>query len=575
MRDMSRRSSSRPAAPAALMLRARAAFGAARALLTALLFILATALSPASAQEAFFEVPSLNAGLPAPSPWLDRATPRSSMEAFQHHGRRGEWDVAAQMLDLSGLAEEDQAARGPEIAQQLYTVLDRKVVIPWNDLIDRPDGMDEMASTNSAVAGMARRSVLLDLLDMNGIDAPLRLNRLKAEGADPVWLFSQQTVQNVGLLYDMYGPTRFERWLPDPLLTEAFWGLHVWEVVFLPILLVVGFLASKWTHDLVRWRARVARKRWRRLALNALCWPASLVVGVTIVGFGTRNVLVVSGSIDALLEPGIFIGYAVALVMFVVSVLDRILDRLVPSGPEALSDPANAATRNMATTVTAVRRIFLVVAVLLATGLVLAQANLFRTLGLSLLASAGALTLVLGFAARQVLGNIMASLQIAMNRSARIGDQLIFRGEFVTVEYIHFTFVQLRIWTGNRLVVPVSDFVSEPFQNWSIEERDMIRVIDLVLHHEADVSAMRNFFISTVQEDDDEHIGPKESAAVRVVSQDAFGTVVRFELPSLNPSTGWDFECVYRERLLAHAHEIGTQARPAFPDHPPLDDGPS
>ena len=61
----------------------------------------------------------------------------------------------------------------------------------------------------------------------------------------------------------------------------------------------------------------------------------------------------------------------------------------------------------------------------MALGFVLTSINSFQSLGLSLLASAGAVTVVLGFAAREVLGNILASVQIALNRSARIGDQLI------------------------------------------------------------------------------------------------------------------------------------------------------
>ncbi len=37
------------------------------------------------------------------------------------------------------------------------------------------------------------------------------------------------------------------------------------------------------------------------------------------------------------------------------------------------------------------------------------------------------MTIVLGFAARNVLGNIMASLQIALNQSARVGDRVVYK----------------------------------------------------------------------------------------------------------------------------------------------------
>ena len=121
----------------------------------------------------------------------------------------------------------------------------------------------------------------------------------------------------------------------------------------------------------------------------------------------------------------------------------------------------------------------LVFAVIIGLGVLLHELHLFRTVGLSLLASAGVIGLVLGFAAREVLGNILASLQIALNRSARIGDQVIFDDRWCTVERIHFTYVQLRIWTGNRYVVPVAHFVSEPFENLTMVEPEMMRVVVL------------------------------------------------------------------------------------------------
>ena len=160
-------------------------------------------------------------------------------------------------------------------------------------------------------------------------------------------------------------------------------------------------------------------------------------------------------------------------------------------------------------------------------------------------------------------------MQIALNRSARIGDQLIFEGHFCTVERIHFTYVQLMIWNGTRLIVPVSYFVKDPFENWSLEDPAMVRPILLTLAHDADVSALRQAFFDLIEKEDKDDVKPKERAAVRVTDQDVFGLKVRFELPSANPATGWDVECRIREGLQEAARRIEEETgNPMFPPNP-------
>jgi small-conductance mechanosensitive channel len=151
---------------------------------------------------------------------------------------------------------------------------------------------------------------------------------------------------------------------------------------------------------------------------------------------------------------------------------------------------------------------------------------MLRTQGFSLLASAGVLTLIFGFAARRhVLGNIVASLQIALNKSARIGDRVYFEDQWCTVERIYFTYVQLMRWDSVRLIVPVSEFLGDTFINLTKEETSMIRTVVLTLSNDFDISRLRRDFFDLLRDRDD--IVEKDAAAVRVVSQDAIGQEVR------------------------------------------------
>jgi small-conductance mechanosensitive channel len=536
--------------------------------LAALLLTLCLWAAPAAAQDPWFETGPLNPGLgPAPET-LDRSTPMATIENFLFLTDRGNYSEAAHLLDLGDLPQADQGALGPDRAYKLSVLLERKAVVPWSSLADRPDGWLS-GSTDSDETGRERRSILIDRLEMGSHAVPIRLNRIKPEDGDPVWVISRQSVDNIPTLFDLYGPTRLENALPPWALAEGLWGMYVWETLFVPLLLLGALVAGFAVFRLLRAIAAQAPRQWMRIAARSLKWPVTLSVTAAIVGIGTRDVLVVSGVVDVVLGPVLLIVQVVAATMALVLAADQIFDRVSAKAPNELADPENSHLRAIATTVSAVRKFVIVIAVLVATGVVLSSIDTHQLLGFSLLASAGALTIVLGFAAREVLGNILASVQIALNRSARIGDQLIFEGHFCTVERIHFTYVQLLVWNGNRLIVPVSTFVKDPFENWSIENPEMVRPIELVLAQSADVEKLREFFLARLKDYDDTDVGPMEQARVLVTEQDAFGLTARFELPSRNPATGWDIECEMREALLAEAARIEQDTgRPVLPPPP-------
>jgi small-conductance mechanosensitive channel len=82
-----------------------------------------------------------------------------------------------------------------------------------------------------------------------------------------------------------------------------------------------------------------------------------------------------------------------------------------------------------------------------------------RQYGVSLFASAGAAGLILGLAARPVLSNLLAGIQIAMTQPIRVEDQVVVEGETGWIETITSTYVVVRLWDLRRMVVPLSYFI--------------------------------------------------------------------------------------------------------------------
>ena len=530
-------------------------------------FLIATT---ATAQETVYPVDQLNTGLGAAPDRLDRSSPMATMEALLDLSEANDFDTAAHLLNLATVPTDQQAEKGPQLAAQLQSVIDRKVVISWSELLDRPDALDASATSNSAVAGMARRSILLWILTIDDRPYPIRLDRVQAGDAAPVWVFSERSVANIERLYDTFGPSDMEQKLPSWARQNAFWNLMWWEIIGLPIMLLLAGIGGVLAHKAMSRVAASARRNITTEIIQSARLPIVIFVMTTIISAISR-VFVFSGPIATISSPVVALGYVVSALMFVANVVDSIIDRLVAMDNADLKLADQDHLREMATKASLARRMLVVLIVIIGFGLVLAQTNIFRNFGFSLLASAGALTLILGFAAREVLSNIMCSMQIAMNQSARIGDKVVYKGEICDVERINFTYVLLRVWTGTRLVVPVTEFVSETFENWMLKEPQMLRLVDIRVTHSADVAQLRDLFFEVLEEVEQEQRGDPEEDKLVVTDQDVFGQVLSFCVSCANPNTSWDLSCDVRERLIQRMQKMEQSGAAIFPNVNPAE----
>ncbi|SFG13275.1 Small-conductance mechanosensitive channel [Palleronia marisminoris] len=513
----------------------------------------------------WFPVETLNDGLPPPPDWVDRRTPQGAVESFLDAMSSNAPEVAAHMLDLTAIPPEEQLERGATLAAHLDAVLDRRAIISWRQLLGRPDALNAGQASSAAMSGEPRRSLLIGVLDDGDREAAIRLNRVKPEDGDPVWVFSQRTVSQIPSLYDQYGPTELEKSLPGWLKRETFFGPRVFEAIGLPLVLIAAGIAGWLTYKVFAMLSRRATGYWSRVALRAIRWPLIIIVTTTVILALALEVLTVSGKVASVLTPATLIAYVIAVLMFTMSLLDTALNRIVTLDADSLSDPENSTVRNYATVMTAARRATILLGCLVGLGIVLSSANAFRSLGFSLLASAGALTLIIGFAARHVLGNILASLQIAINRSARIGDLIIFEGVFATVERIHFTYIQLHTWDDNRVVVPVSHFISDKFENWSMESGGKICWNKMTLHQHADVDAIREAFLDLA--DDHPDVTRDDDCKALVLGHDAFGITVRFQYRVEDANKVWATQCDMGERIMKEAQRLESETdRRMLPD---------
>jgi small-conductance mechanosensitive channel len=156
-----------------------------------------------------------------------------------------------------------------------------------------------------------------------------------------------------------------------------------------------------------------------------------------------------------------------------------------------LDAPDNLSARKIFTQVSVIRKIIVTAVVILATGSILMMFDPVRQFGTSILASAGIAGIVIGFAAQKTLGNVLAGIQIALTQPLLIDDIVVVEGEFGQIEEITLTYVTVRTWDLRRLVVPITQLVEKPFQNWSRVSTELLGTVILYLDYQAPMGELR------------------------------------------------------------------------------------
>ncbi|KAG0253858.1 hypothetical protein BG011_006120 [Mortierella polycephala] len=115
--------------------------------------------------------------------------------------------------------------------------------------------------------------------------------------------------------------------------------------------------------------------------------------------------------------------------------------------------------------------------------------------GLSLLASASVSALLLGFAAKSSIENALASLTIALTQPFLLEDQVMVDDEVGHIEEIQSQYVIVRTLDERRLVVPLTWFLGNIFQNWSRNSPQQISECKVFVDYTFSVPRIRQAFL--------------------------------------------------------------------------------
>ncbi|MBW8075662.1 MULTISPECIES: mechanosensitive ion channel domain-containing protein [Metallibacterium] len=312
-------------------------------------------------------------------------------------------------------------------------------------------------------------------------------------------------------------------------------------VVTLAVLLVVAFLINR----VVAWLLRRAAKHAKSARFACLMLPAlEPLLPLLVLAAGIQRAPL-TPALRALSSHVWAILLIADLTWLALRALGAIEALVHARHPATAADNLN--DRRILTQVRVLIGAGRVLILILGISVALTTFPMVRTLGASLLASAGIAGIVVGFAARPVLSNLLAGLQLALTQPLRIDDVVIVQGHWGRVEEIRGTYIVVRIWNERRLIVPLTWFIENPFENWTRTSAGLIEVVHFWVDYRTPLQPLRDELqrICSASADWDGRV-----AGLQVTEASAQAIQLRVLASAVDSSRGWNLSCALREALV-------------------------
>jgi MscS family membrane protein len=375
---------------------------------------------------------------------FDRGTPRSSVKGFFKAARGGDYERAAQYLDLRNLPRRIDKSEGPELARQLKIALDRTLWVELEQISEDPKGNIE--------DGLPLQRETLGYIKTPEKTVDILLQRIPREDGVLIWKFSNRTVAEIPQLYKHFGYRPFEEMLSKvfPDFTLLGWQLWQWALflIALPLTYLAALLPTWIVGRLVRGRETEMSRKFSLLItgpIRVVLWVLFIRAAISYIG--------VSATGHSLFSAGPLLTIALAWVAI------RLADLVFDWWAENLQEKGE---ESAAVLVQPVRKI--------AKGLVVLFAALLwlDNIGFNvstLLAGLGVGGIAVALAAQDTLKNFFGSVMILLDKPFSVGQRVTVKGHDGVVEDIGLRSTKIRLLTGHQATVPNDQMANIDIEN--------------------------------------------------------------------------------------------------------------
>lgn len=182
-----------------------------------------------------------------------------------------------------------------------------------------------------------------------------------------------------------------------------------------------------------------------------------------------------------------------------------------------------------------------------------------RSLGTTILASAGVIGIIIGFAAQKSISTLVAGIQIAITQPIRFDDVVIVEGEWGRIEELTLTYVVVALWDKRRLIVPINYFIEKPFQNWTRTTSDLLATVFVYMDYTVPVDDIRAEVTRLLA---DNPLWDNVLNIVQITNVTQNNVEVRILVSAENADKAFNLRCMLRESIITYLQKNHPNALP-------------
>lgn len=486
---------------------------------------LAQVLTPASASAA--------ASPSQPVDPLNRTTPSSSVLAFLAAAQSGDYNIAAQYLQMSPARRQSE---GDQLARELKAVMD-------SAFNGRVGNFTQAEGIPQDGVPLGRQK--LGSMSAGDVEVDLDLVRVNDPSAGKIWLVSADTLTKVPELYDQVEARQVEHKLPAVLVKHQFGGMPLWQwlalLLAVPVAAALGWVILALLAIPVRWWAR------RRGQMDVANWrsvsgPAWLLTCTLAHQIFSRYL-----GIALLPRHYYFQITSVALIISATWIAWRVVRWLLRGVRNRALSRGHIGTGSLMLLGERIIKAAIFVAGLFA---------VLGSLGFNMstaLAGLGIGGLAIGFGAQQTIANLFGGVSVLGDEVIRVGDVCRFGDRTGTVEDIGLRSTRIRTEDRTLVAIPNGTVATINVENFSRRDKILFKT-NVSLHPDTSADHLR-FVLSELRRLLYSH--PKvETNSVRVRLTDIAGASHTVETFAYVLTQDYNEYAAVREDLLLRMMDI-------------------
>jgi MscS family membrane protein len=388
--------------------------------------------------------------LDIPEDQFDRGTPRRTTEGFIAAVDAGDFEKAANYLDLRNLRGEATEYTGAQLARRLYVISKRGEWTEVGDFIDDPAGR--------AADGLPDYRDSIGFVKHEGEDVQLFLQLVPRGDGVSIWKVSNASVSLIPDLYETYGYSESVEDLRRVLPQVSFLGFELFKWILLVGVGILTYITVFLIALLVRRmlgdpQSPSHRQIFRFLAVPGAIGVMVLVMNLTADSLGRGATAETIGEMSPIpILVTVWVMFSGLNLIFEIY-SDRLYQNNRPGAVVLLRPAANA------------------IKLLVALGAVLLWLDNIGVNITTLLAGLGVGGVAVALALQKPMEDVFGAVTLYSQQPIRIGDFCRVGTVLGTIEEIGLRTTRLRTLNDTVIAVPNSKIASEPIDNISARQK--------------------------------------------------------------------------------------------------------